>query len=191
MPTPEILSALGLSAWLLVASISDVRARRIPNWVVGGGMVCGLVLQVLAPAGSGLFSFWWGGIGLGWSLLGMLTGLALFLPLYVLRILGAGDVKLLAMVGVWLGPQLLLGATLLTLLIGGVLAVAMMLASGSVRNVLSTVRLLLTTFMVGAHAGKLTSMDLAVPSGVRLPYALAIGLGTLAQIGWMLVHAAP
>ena len=62
----------------------------------------------------------------------------------------------------------------------------MMLASGSVRNVLSNVRLLLTTFMVGTHAGKLTSMDLAVPSGVRLPYALAIGLGTLAQIGWML-----
>jgi prepilin peptidase CpaA len=191
MPTSGILSASVLSAWLLMAAVSDVRTRRIPNGVVAGGMLCGLVLQAIAPSGSGLFNFWWGGLGLGSALLGMLTGLALFLPLHLLRILGAGDVKLLAMVGVWLGPQSLLGTTLLTLLAGGVLAIVMMLASGSARSVLGNVRLLLTTFMVGAQAGKLAAMDATMTGGVRLPYAVAIAAGTLAQVVWMLAHGGP
>src|SRR5437868_1882602 len=83
----------------LIAAMSDVRKRRIPNWVVGGAMFCGLVLQATVPAGEGLFSFWWGAIGILPALLGMLAGLALFMPLHLLRIVGAGDVKLLAMVG--------------------------------------------------------------------------------------------
>jgi len=189
MPNPDAISAIALGAWLLTAAISDIGSRRIPNWVVAGGMLCGFALQALAPAGTGLFSFWWG--GLGSALLGLLTGLALFLPLHLLRILGAGDVKLLAMVGVWLGPQPLLGATLLTLLAGGAMAIVMMLASGSARSVLNNVRLLLTTLIVGAHAGKLAAMDATVTSGVRLPYALAIAAGTLAQLVWMLAHAGP
>jgi len=191
MPAPETLSALALGAWLLLAAVSDVRSRRIPNWVVAGGMLSGLALQALAPAGTGLFNFWWGGLGFGSALLGLLAGLGLFLPLHLLRIVGAGDVKLLAMVGVWLGPQLLLGATLLTLLAGGAMAIVMMLASGTARRVLSNVRLLLTTFVVGAHTGRFTSMDATMTSDVRLPYAVAIATGTFAQLAWMLARGGP
>lgn len=191
MSNPDTLSATALGTWLLLAAVSDVRSRRIPNWVVAGGMVSGLALQALAPSGTGLFNFWWGGLGFGSALLGLLAGLGLFLPLHLLRILGAGDVKLLAMVGVWLGPQLLLGATLLTLLAGGAMALVMMLASGTARSALRNVRLLLTTFVVGAHAGRLATMDATLTSGVRLPYAVAIAAGTLAQVGWLIVHAGP
>ena len=128
---------------------------------------------------------------LGPALLGLAAGLALFMPLHLLRAVGAGDVKLLAMVGVWLGPWLLLGATLLTLLAGGLLAVVVMLATRSSRQVLGNVRTMLTTTLIGVHAGRLAALDAPTPSAVRLPYALAIAAGTLAQVGWLLAHAGP
>jgi prepilin peptidase CpaA len=186
MHTPELLCTATLGTLLLTACVSDVRVRRIPNWLTGGGMLCGLGVQAAAPAGAGLFDVWWGGTGIGTALLGLLTGLALFLPLHLLRAVGAGDVKLLAMVGVWLGPELLLGATLLTLLAGGVMAVAMMLACGSARRVLGNVRLLLTTAIVGAHTGRPTPLDPSMTSGVRLPYAVPIAAGTFAQLALLL-----
>ncbi|HEX6705500.1 MAG TPA: A24 family peptidase [Albitalea sp.] len=188
---PELLTAIGLCAWLLAAVVTDLRSRRIPNWLVGGGMLCGLAVQAAAPSGMGLFHFWWGGLGIGTALLGLLAGLALFLPLHLLRILGAGDVKLLAMVGVWVGPRLVIGTALLTLLAGGLLAIVMMLGTRTARRVLANVRVLLMTAFVGAQAGKPAPMDIAMTSGVRIPYAIAIAAGAIVQIGWLLTHAGP
>lgn len=183
------LCALVLAAWLMVAVWFDVRERRIPNLLVANGIVWGLALQSFAPQGTGLFEFWWGGLGPWQALFGLAAGLALFMPLYLLRAVGAGDVKLLAMVGVWLGPQLLLGATLLTLLAGGVLAIVVMLASRSSRQVLTNVRVMLTTALVGVQAGKLAPLDAPPPGSVRLPYALPIAVGALAQVVWQLTHS--
>lgn len=189
LPWPAIGCSAALAAWLLVGAWSDVRTRRIPNWLVASGMVCALAVQALAPAGGGLFGQGWGALGIMPALLGLLTGLALFMPLYLFRIVGAGDVKLLAMVGAWLGPQFTLGAALLTLLAGGLMAVVVMLASRSSLQVLANVRMMLTTALIGAYAGRLAPMDAPATTGVRLPYALAITLGSLAQVGWLLAQA--
>ena len=189
MPSPDILCAVALAAWLLVAVWFDVRQRRIPNLLVANGIVWGLALQTFVPHGAGLFEFWWGSVGPWQALLGLGAGLALFMPLYLMRAVGAGDVKLLAMVGVWLGPQLLLGATLLTLLAGGVMAIVVMLASRSSRQVLTNVRVMLTTTLVGAQTGTLAPLDAPASGSARLPYALPIAVGTLAQVGWQLAHS--
>jgi prepilin peptidase CpaA len=186
-----LLSALALAAFLLAATISDVRARRIPNALVAAGMITALVLHVLAPVGDGLFSAQWGSLGLAQPFFGLLTGLAIFMPLYLFRAVGAGDVKLLAMAGAWLGPLLVLGAALLTLVAGGLLALAVMVATRSSRQVLVNVRVMLTTAMIGALAGRPGPLDAPMANGVRLPYALAITVGTLAQVGWQLVHSSP
>ena len=191
MHSPAILCALALAAWLLLAAWADIRSRRIPNALVLAGIVCGLTLQVLAPQGGGLFAFWWGGLGAVDALLGGLAGLALFMPLYLLRAVGAGDVKLLAMVGVWLGPKLIFGAALLTLVAGGLLALLAMLATRSSRRILANVRFMLTTAMVGASAGKFAPLVAPAASGMRLPYALAIAAGTLAQLVWLLARSGP
>ena len=191
MPTPIILCSALLAAWLLLASWTDLRQRRIPNALVLTGMLCGMALQSLTTPGQGLFAFWWGGLGWAQGLFGLLAGLALFMPLHLLRTVGAGDVKLFAMVGVWLGPQLLLGTTLLTLLAGGLMALAIMFARRSTRSVLANVRSMLITAMVGAHAGKLTAFDSSLTASVRMPYAMAIAAGTLIHVGWLLAHAAP
>jgi prepilin peptidase CpaA len=189
MSAAPILCAVVLCVWLLAAAVIDVRSRRIPNWLVGSGVISALALHLLAPFGTGLFAFWWGSPGVSQSLLGLLTGLALFMPLYLLRAVGAGDVKLLAMVGAWLGPQLLLGATLLSVLAGGVMAIVVMLASRTSLQVLTNVRVMLTTAFVGMHAGKLSALDAPPPGSVRLPYALAIAIGSMAQVGWQLAHS--
>src|SRR5438876_165329 len=84
----------------------------------------------------GLIARWWGAIGLLQGLYGLLTGLALFMPFYMLRAFGAGDVKLLGMVGVWFGPRPMIGVFLLTLLAGGVVALAMALWNRSLGQAL-------------------------------------------------------
>lgn len=189
MSSPGIWCAIVLAAFLYSAAWTDVRARRIPNAVVAGGMVCGFILHLLAPTGDSLFAPAWGSPGLVQALLGLLAGLALFLPLHLLRAIGAGDVKLLAMAGVWLGPKFVLGAALLTLVAGGLLAIVMMLSSGTGRRVLSNVRMLLTTSMIGVSAGRVVPLDVPVSGGPRLPYALAITIGVLAQVGWQMVQS--
>ena len=99
------LLCLALLAGLLAAALwHDLRTRRIPNRLVLWGTVGGVVLNSMLPAGAGLFQQPFGGLGLLQSLAGAAAGLALLLPMYLLRALGAGDVKLMAMCGAFLGP---------------------------------------------------------------------------------------
>lgn len=98
---------------LLISIISDFKSRRIPNILIGVGLLCGLLL-----AGFNLN----GDITPLQSVLGALLGLAMLLPIYLLGKMGAGDVKLLAMCGSFLGVQATLMAGLCTLLAGGFFA---------------------------------------------------------------------
>jgi prepilin peptidase CpaA len=189
IPGPALLSAGALIALLLAATVIDVRTRRIPNALVASGTLIALAVHAIAPAGDGLFAWPWGSIGVVQSLLGVAAGLALFMPLHLLRALGAGDVKLLAMVGAWLGAPLLVGATVLTLLAGGAMALFVMVFSRTSRQVLGNVRFMLTTALIGAQTGRLAALDAPVASSVRLPYALAILAGTAAQLAWQLAQA--
>ena len=189
MNDPALFCAAALLALLAAATAIDVRTRRIPNALVAGGMLMGLAIHAIAPSGEGLYASPWGSIGVVQSLLGLGAGLAVFLPLYVLRALGAGDVKLLAMVGAWLGPQLLLGAALLTLLAGGAMALTVMLMSRTSREVLGNVRFILMTALIGAQSGRPAGLETVATGGPRLPYAMAIFAGTAAQLAWQLAPA--
>ena len=82
---------------LLIAARSDIKTRRIPNWLVLSGIVIGLLANGLLPAGLGINNTFVPG-GLGWlgAIQGMGLGLAVLLPLYLLRAMGAGDVTMLA-----------------------------------------------------------------------------------------------
>ena len=70
-----------LSAGLLVATVVDLRTRRIPNWLTG----------TMAIAGLGLAALGWGSVSVGAALLGCAVGLVLMLPGHVLGATGAGD----------------------------------------------------------------------------------------------------
>ncbi|MEG0884092.1 MAG: prepilin peptidase, partial [Janthinobacterium sp.] len=98
-----LLLAISLPALLLCILLTgavwhDMRSRRIPNGLVFGGALAALLLHAVLTPGAG-------GLGLPAALGGLALGLALLLPMYMLRALGAGDVKLMAMVGAFIGPQ--------------------------------------------------------------------------------------
>lgn len=175
------------SFWLLLTCLlgtavcCDIAARRIPNWLVLSGLVAGVAGNLFAPQGAGLFTSSGGGLGMAAAFLGALIGLAIFLPMYFLKALGAGDAKLVSAVGAFLGPTQVLGVALLTLIAGGVLSLFAMLYSHALPRVLSNLRLM----GIVAVAGRASGMSLRdVQTTGRLPYAIAIATGTALQL-WL------
>lgn len=180
---PRMVPPAAALAGLLTAAVwHDVRTRRIPNRLVLGGAVAGLAFQALLPSGAGLFATPCGGLGLLQGLAGLGLGLALLLPMYMLGAMGAGDVKLMAMSGAFLGPRDVLGAALLTMVAGGVLALAVALGSGRLAQVLANLRQLLLHALLRAGTGGTARLDAPpVPTG-KLAYAIAIAAGTALQL---------
>ena len=178
----SLLFALSLPTLLLCILLAgavwhDVRWRRIPNVLVACGAVAALLLHgLLTPAA--------GGIGTVSALAGMALGLGLLLPMYMLRTLGAGDVKLMAMVGAFIGPQQVLSATLLTLLAGGVLALVVAALTGVLRQVLGNGYRMLVHSMTRGLGGGDVRLDAPLAASGRLPYGLAIASGTLLSFFW-------
>lgn len=177
------LILLAFIALVMAAVVFDLRTRRIPNSLVLAGMALGLLFQTVAPSGGGLFNGAGGGsLGPAQALLGAATGLALFMPMYALRTLGAADVKLLGMAGMWLGAVPVAWAALWTLLAGGALALAVAVGSGVMRQVLNNLHDMLWYSLLRIQTGQ--DMSVAAPSRTtgRLPYALAIACGTTVEV---------
>lgn len=178
-----------LTLTLVMAVEADLREHRIPNVVVVLMVGAGVVLNTVGPANGreGLFSQFPGAIGAAQALFGVMLGLVLFMPMYLGRAMGAGDVKLLAALGAFAGPVEIISLALCILVAGGVLGVAYMVWSGKSRLVLGNVKLVL------GGLGGLTarSFDPATQSVVRMPYALAFVGGLLAWACWRSVGGMP
>jgi prepilin peptidase CpaA len=173
MPLLVLCVLLALAVW------NDLRTRRIPNALVFGGAAIGVLLNTALPPGDGLFIEPFGGIGFGMSLAGLAVGLGLLLPMYALRTLGAGDVKLMAMLGAFVGPSAVAGIVLLTLLAGGVLALAVAGYNGRLKVMVGNTWQMVKYSMLRSLAGEVPKIEApAAPSG-RLPYAVAIAAGAL------------
>ena len=99
---------------VIAAAATDLRSRRIPNWLTLSGVCAGLLLN------------WYmeGLVGIRTSLEGLALGFGVYFVLYCLRAMGAGDVKLMAAVGAIVGPQNWVWVFIATAIAGGVLAAA-------------------------------------------------------------------
>ncbi|MCC4115640.1 prepilin peptidase [Aromatoleum toluclasticum] len=176
---------------LAVAVASDVHSRRIPNLLVGVGIASGLLLQGIVPHPAIPSSFG-SAQGVVFAITGIATGFAALFPLYLLRATGAGDVKLMMMVGAFLGPLQTLGVVVLTFAAGGVLAIAMALWQRSLHQLVFNLRFMLTTSAVRAAGGTAPRFEPLQQTAGRMPYAIAIAAGTLMQLtlirsgGWAL-----
>ncbi|MES2153064.1 MAG: A24 family peptidase [Pseudomonadota bacterium] len=174
-----LLPGLVLGTLLATAVWHDLATRRIPNLLILPGLFAGVALNLLLPPGAGPFQWPVGGIGGGAALAGAGGGLLLLLPMYALGALGAGDVKLLAMVGAFLGPQAIMAVALLSLLAGGVLSLVVAIWLGVLPQVLRNVYAMVFSTVLRTLGGAGAALDApARPSG-RLAYAVAILSGTL------------
>ncbi len=165
-----------VSAVLVEAAYIDGRQLRVPNWLT-------FHLVALGVAYSAFFG---GREGLLWSLEGLAVGLIALLPLYAIGGMGAGDVKLMAGVGAWMGPAYTLGAFVSSALVGGLLGAAMMLASGDL------IRHWVMFQTIGHEILSIRNpAELAARAGERkktmmlLPYGIPIAIGSIGYFGWM------
>jgi prepilin peptidase CpaA len=163
---------LALGAMLLLATGFDIRSRRIPNALVFAGAGSGLALRTWAEGGAGALA----------SVEGLAVGLAMLLPFYALRAVGAGDVKLMGAVGAFLGPQEMIGAVLCSFAAGGLLALGASAWSGTLRQLATNLKCLLVGGMLDVGGGRLPSLRVGAESVGNLPYALAITVGVAAWL---------
>jgi prepilin peptidase CpaA len=185
-PDSWIISTIAgavLAGLLVVAGWRDARTHRIPNRLVGAGMVAGLTLNALSPAGLGFFSTLQpGAIGLMPAAAGLITGLGLFLPFYLVRGMGAGDVKLMAMVGAFLGPLSVIDAAVFSLVAGGVLSASVAAWNRTLKRAFENIRFMLFESVANGLSGQGIQLAPAQQCAGKVPYALAIGCGTLLHV---------
>jgi prepilin peptidase CpaA len=158
-----------MTAWILgtgvvAGALIDIRTRRVPNVLTLSMASCGVALAV----------FHLSGVNLTTALAGCAVGLALMLPGHVIGATGAGDVKLFAAAGTFLGPAGVLTAFVYTLVAGGVLAAAAAAHKGVLGITLHRAAVLVQTRGANAAAIEDGSVDNC------FPYAPAIAIGTLA-----------
>lgn len=178
MPETDSILAVLVEHWhvwlvtvtLVVAAVIDGLQLKVPNWITYPMIVSGWLYSFAA----------FGLEGLGWSLLGTVIGLALLLPAYAIGGMGAGDVKLLAGVGAWVWGVVTFYAFCYSAIIGGVIAVAMVLSKKawskhsqqfvSIVNEIATVRDPNQLSEIAAERK---------PRMFLLPYGIPIAIGTI------------
>lgn len=167
------LALMLLAGMLAAATLTDLRQHRIPNSLSLGGAGAALACAGLAGGGAG---------GLLWALAGLLVGLVSFLPFYALGITGAGDVKLMAAVGAFLGPMNVLAAIVCTVIAGAVLGLLVLFRHDGVAETLRRYTFGLKHWVrSGVWLGMPRSQGRSAAL-LRFPYALAISTGTLAAL---------
>ncbi len=169
-----------LAPAMCLACWSDYRHRRVPNWLTGSLAIGGLAVGTMSGGWNGLSH----------AMLGLLTGLALLLGPWLIRAMGAGDVKYMAALGAWLGPATTLWAVVAGGLLGGLMASATILMrrqwSATAANVGTVMWKLTSARRALSDFGSVASL-----SGVNgvMPYAIPLSVGTFCvcwfqQMGW-------
>jgi prepilin peptidase CpaA len=173
---------LPLLMLLSVAAVTDLRGRRIPNWLTLTVVVAGLA-QSVTP---------WGVTTPDQALLGLAVGFTVTFLLYIVGGRGAGDVKLTAGIGAWLGPLPVLMVLIAAALVSLVLAVGQSAIRGRLGDLFRNTGLMLISLLnvrrLGArsviHTGQTVSTDRPLPNAVSMLVA------TVGVVVWVSAGAA-
>jgi prepilin peptidase CpaA len=172
LSTNSFLAVVALSIGL-IACVTDLRSRRIPNVLTFGAAALALVFHGIVSGLPGVQS-----AGLGW-----LAGVAVFLPFFLLGGMGGGDVKLLAALGAWMGPGDAFWLAIYASIAGGVMAVVVSLARGYLTTAFRNLRELLTYWsIVGPRP--MAALTLEHGNAPRLAFAIPMLVGTMVTL-WL------
>ena len=151
----------------LIAGWTDIRSRRIPNWLTVPAFAIGVVTNTVLNGWHGLKS----------SLLGTALGLALLLPFVLLRSLGAGDWKLAGALGAFAGPGVLMDLLLASVFVAGVMAAGLVIYKRRVRQTLRNMGHIVVSLVTFQLPGSQVSLD--NPDSLKVPYGVALALTVL------------
>jgi prepilin peptidase CpaA len=143
----SIVVSLSLLVILIIATVIDVRRQSIPNWLTFGGMVLGVIAQTVVN----------GRLGLEQSVLGLFIATGIAGVVWIPRMIGGGDHKLLMAIGAFVGSSLIIPVLLYTAIVGGVQA------------------LVWVAIAKYRHADQPWS---GLFRATRMPYSIAIAMGT-------------
>jgi prepilin peptidase CpaA len=161
-------AVLGLALVLAaVAGYTDLRSRRIPNWLTVSGALAGVTANGIAGG--------WGGIKT--SVLGAGLGLLLLLPFVLLRSLGAGDWKLAGALGAFVGPAALTDVLIASIFVAGIMAFALVIYKGRLMQTLRNIGRMMTSMVTFHMPGPEVSLD--NPESLKIPYGVALAASTL------------
>ena len=157
---------------LLICAVTDLKERRIYNLVLLPGLLFGIIYNLAAG----------GWTGLGQSLLGLLLGLVILIIPFAIGGMGAGDVKLLAVVGAVKGPVFVLYSALGMALAGGVIALGFWLYKAGFLS--ETARFFKALRLMLISRFQIIEFNVAKKS-IMIPYGLAIAIGATSAFWWM------
>jgi prepilin peptidase CpaA len=161
-----------VSIVLVVAAVIDGWKLKVPNWITYPMIVTGWIYSSIVG----------GWEGLGWSLLATFVGLALLYVIYMVGGMGAGDVKLLAGIGAWVGTHHTWNIFATTAIVGGIMAVLMVAYSGAWRKHYAQFRMLIGEFVEVRDSEELFQRAAARKSKMYLlPYGIPM---TIAALGY-------
>jgi prepilin peptidase CpaA len=173
----DVSMLINLMALLIIwsSAIWDLHQRRIPNHLVMAGAATGILLQGMLAGPSGVLA----------AMTGMLVGLAILMPGYLMGFTGAGDAKLMASIGTFLGPMGVFQAALASILVGGVIALGFAFSALISCQSISPWRrygLMIKTLSVTGKPLYIAPEEGEV-MGKKFPFAVSIAIGTT---GWMI-----
>jgi prepilin peptidase CpaA len=183
--TPSSVALIVLSifgALLLVATVSDIKRRKIPNRIVLIGVIVGILANSFLPEGNGFATALPGGLGFLSAFIGFCVGLLALFPIYVLRGMGAGDVKLMAMIGAFLGADAILLIILITFIVGGFLSLCWAIYYRSLTRLIDNVRTMIISAAFKLAMNEVPTVESPVVSAGRIPYAIPITVATFFYI---------
>ncbi len=159
-----------VSVILIVAAWIDGKELRVPNWITYPMVFAGLIYSTSTGGVDGFVA----------GLLGMFTGLLTLLPLYSVGGMGAGDVKLMAGIGAWMGWQITLAAFGVSVVVGAIMAVIMVLRKRSFTHHYANFLMILNEWKTVRDPRKLSEIAAErKPQMMLLPYGIPICIGTI------------
>jgi prepilin peptidase CpaA len=167
MKAAQIIWIVSLGLTLAAATL-DWRTRRIPNWLTVPALFAGIALH-------SVLNGWHGTL---FALEGAALALLILVPPVTIRVLGAGDWKLMGVVGALMGPVLMLFILFVSILVAGLMALVQMTRAGRVVETFRNMLVLLRGFFsFGLEANAQISLD--TPHAMKLPFGVAVAMATV------------
>ena len=175
-----------VTVFVIVAAVIDGMELRVPNRLTYPFIIAGWIYSFFAFGfASGSWNTWDASVGLGWSLWGTCVGLLCLLPFWCIGFMGSGDVKMMAGIGAWVFGQHTMWAFAVTVVVGAILAVAMMIWSGEWRKHYHQFWFILNEVVTVKNPNKLEVLAAQrKPSMLLLPYGIPIAIGTILYFMW-------